>query len=254
MMLDKSDYSYKIASAEKTIDLLEILVNCDGDLTVSEIAKHLFTHTSSADRYLLTLLDMGYVAKNNETGKFHMTDKIIQLNNTLIAHHPLTKLYLDTMHTLAYEFDTTAHIMSFLGNKTVTLHKDLQTHNIAFNNAFFDPKRYNYCSAPGKLLLSTLSERDLQDYFSKAKFIKFTKKTLTNEKAVREDLEKIKKRGYSIHNEEWLTGNLTISFPLRVNGIIKGAMSFMCDIEMKDKMLNTETIEYIKAKLVEPER
>lgn len=252
-MSDKMDYSYNITSAEKTVRLIELLAWSDGQLTVSEIAKRLYTHTSSADRYLLTLQNLGYVEKDPLTDRFRLADKIIQLNSTLIASHPLTKLYLDTMHTLAYEFDTTAHIMAFVGSSTVTLHKDLQTHNLAFNNAFFDPKRYNYCSAPGKLLLSILSEEELKKYFSKAKFIKFTEATLTSEEAVRKDIQKIRERGYSIHNGEWLPGNLTIAFPLTVKGKIRGAISLMCDISMKDKMLNQETIDYIKSKLIEPE-
>ncbi|MEN6413869.1 MAG: IclR family transcriptional regulator [Veillonellales bacterium] len=252
-MSNEINYSYNIASVEKTIRIVELLAWSDRQLTVSEIAKRLYTHTSSADRYLLTLQNLGYVEKDPLTDRFRLTDKIIQLNSVLIANHPLTELYLDTMHTLAYEFETTTHIMAFLGSSTVTLHKDLQTNNLAFNNAFFDPKRYNYCSAPGKLLLSTLSEEELKKYFFKAKFIKFTKTTLISEEAVREDLNRIRERGYSIHDEEWLPGNLTISFPLTVKGKIRGAISLMCDISMKDKMLRQETIDYIKSKLIEPE-
>lgn len=227
------------------------MVQGDGELSVTEIARALDTHTSSADRYLLTLQNLGYVEKNPRDGKFRMSDKLIKLSNKLIADHPLTAKYLDIMHTLAYEFDTTAHIMAFFKRETITLHKDLQTHNLSFNKAFFDPARYYYCSAPGKLLLSTLSEEDLEKYFSKVKFIKFTKNTLTSEKAVRENLAFIRSVEYSVHDEEWLPGNLTIAFPLRLDGEIKGSLSLMCDISMKDRMLNPSTTAYIKSRLRE---
>ena len=245
------EYYYNIASAVKTIQLIELLVQGNGELSVTEIARALDTHTSSADRYLLTLQNLGYAEKNPRDGKFRMSDKLIMLNNKLIANHPLTTKSLDAMHTLAYEFDTTAHIMSFFKNETITLHKDLQTHNLSFNKAFFDPTRYHYCSAPGKLLLSTLSEEDLKEYFLKVRFIKFTKNTLASEKAVRENLALIRSTGYSVHDEEWLPGNLTIAFPLCLNGEISGSLSLMCDISMKDRMLSPSTIAYIKSKLGE---
>ena len=251
-MSDIRGYSYSIASAEKTMRLIEILSQSNSSMSVSEIASILDTHTSSADRYLLTLQDMGYVEKDS-AGRFVLSDKMLYTNNSIIAKHPLTARYLDIMHTLAYEFDTTTHIMSFFGCSTIVLHKDLQTHNMSFNNAFFDPTRYYYCSAPGKLMLSTLSEKELQAYFRETKFIRFNKKTLSSEAAVREDLERIRRRGYSIHDEEWLSGNLTLSFPLRVNGEIKGAMSLMCDIDRKAEMLSQQTIERIKNMLVEPQ-
>lgn len=247
------DSSYSIASVEKTIRLIELLVSGRGELTVSEIAKRMDTHTSSADRFLLTLQSMGYVEKSSSTGKFRLTDRIIKLSNTMVSYHPLTLRYVDTMHTLAYEFDTTTHIMAFYNNCTVTLHKDLRTRNLSFNNAFFDPKRYHYCSAPGKLLLSTLSEEELAKYFSTVKFISFTKNTMTTEEQVRKNLDLIRRVGYSVHDEEWLPGNLTISFPLRVEGKIMGALSLMCDIAMKPKMLHPDTLAYIKGKLREPE-
>ena len=137
--------------------------------------------------------------------------------------------------------------------QTITLHKDLQTHNMAFNNAFYDPTRYYYCSAPGKMLLSTYTDEELEDYLSNTKIIIFTKTTLPTPDAIREEIQRVKQQGYSIHDEEWLTGNLTISFPLRVNGVIRGAMSLMCDIDRKQEMLAESTINRIKRMVREPD-
>ena len=51
---------------------------------------------------------------------------------------------------------------------------------------------------------------------------------------------------------EWMRGTLTISFPLRVSGEIKGAMSIITETENMDRMLAPETIEHIKELLIEP--
>ncbi len=251
-MASTRDYTYSISSADKTLKLIEILTEGQRNYSVSEIARRLDTHVSSADRFLLTLEGLGYVERDQITGKFRLSDKLIDISNRIVVSHPLTVRYLDTMHTLAYDFDTTTHIMAFWGMKTVTLHKDLQTHNLSFNNAFFDPKRYHYCSGPGKLLLSTLSEEKLAQYFSTVKFIRFTPKTMTSETEVRKNLDLIRNVGYSVHDEEWLPGNLTIAFPLRVHGEIRGALSLMCDIGMKEKMLSESVISLIKERLKEP--
>ena len=68
-----------------------------------------------------------------------------------------------------------------------------------------------------------------------------------------ENLELIRRVGYSVHNEEWLSGCLTVSFPLRVHGEIRGAMSIMCSIERKDEILSPETFRSIKRMLAEPD-
>lgn len=251
-MPGESDYIYNIASVEKTMHLIELLAETNGELSALELSKKLDTHSSSVVRFLHTLQYLGYVCKDERTGKYRLSDKLLELDSKLVLNHPLTKMYLDTMHTIAYQFDTTTHIMAFHGMSTITLHKDLQTHDLSYNNAFFNPKRYHYCSAPGKLLLSTLSEEKLSEYFSTVKYIKFTKNTLVSEDTIRKNLEKIRADGYSIHDEEWLTGNLTVAFPLRVNEKIKGAMSIMCSIDRKEEMLSPETIDSIKKMIVEP--
>ncbi|MBR1455620.1 MAG: helix-turn-helix domain-containing protein [Oscillospiraceae bacterium] len=241
-----------ISSAEKALELLELLAQNNGRISVSEIAKRMNIHVSSADRYMLTLQNCGFVEKDPVSGLFHLNEKIIAMADLVSQSHPLTKKYLDTMHTLAYQYDTTTHIMAFHNKKTITLHKDLQTQSMAWNNAFYDPTRYYYCSGPGKLLLSTFSDAELDEYLSRTRIIIFTKNTLRTPAAIREEIQRIRERGYSYHDEEWLDGNLTLSFPLRVNGEIRGAMSLMCDIDRKAEMLSRVTIDNIKDMLREP--
>ena len=245
---------YNILSVKKTMRIIEILASKNGEVLVTDLAKALDIHMSSADRYLLTLQTLGYVEKDEFTGRFRLTDKLLVLGKSLVVSHPLTVRYLDVMHTLAYEFNLTTHIMAFSGMNTVTLHKDLQLRNMAVNNAFFDHTRYHYCSAPGKLLLSTLPEEGLKEYFAHTKLIRFTKNTLTTEEDIRTELQFIRECGYSVNDGEWQLNSLTISFPLCVHGKIKGAMSIISDSDEKDKMLNPDTLEYIKRRTREPKQ
>lgn len=243
-----------ISSAEKTLQMIELVAQRNGKISVSEIAKEMNIHVSSADRYLLTLQHLGYVEKDAVTGSFRLNEKIISLSEAIIQSHPLTERYLTTMHTLAYTYKTTTHIMAFHNHKTVTLHKDLQTQNMSFNQAFYDPTRYYYCSGPGKLLLSTFSDEELDDYLNHTRIIIFTEKTLSSPQAIKDEIALIRQRGYSYHDEEWLPGNLTLSFPLRVKGEIKGAMSLMCSADRRQEMLSQTTIEKIMKIVCEPNR
>ncbi len=241
-----------ISSAEKTLELIELLAEAGGSLTVSEMARRLNMHVSSVSRYLRTFQSKGYVIKDSQTGMFALNEAFISLANTLVENHPLTKMYLDTMHTLAYKYAATTHIMAFRNHQCITLHKDLRIPNMGYNKAFFDKTRYFYCSAPGKMLLSTYTDKDLDEYLDNTRIIIFTNHTLSSKAAIKEEIRKVRELGYSLHDEEWLTGNLTISFPLTVNGKTCGAMSLMCDIERKEEMLSPATIADIKLMCKEP--
>ena len=115
-MSEANDYSYNIASVEKTIRLIELLAETNGELSVLQIAKRLDTHASSADRFLITLQNLGYVDKREQIGKYRLTDRLLKIASNLIVSHPLTVRYLDVMHTLAYNLNATTHIMAFTGS------------------------------------------------------------------------------------------------------------------------------------------
>lgn len=251
-MRDTHSKGNMISAAEKTLDLIEILAEGNGKLTVSGIAKKLNMHVSSVDRYILTLCAKGYAEKDPATGMFKLSDELIRLSSALVEKHPLTERYLDVMHTLSYVYNTTTHIMAFHNHETITLHKDLRTRNMAFNNAFFDKTRYYYCSAPGKMLLSTFTDQELSDYLDHSRIVVFNKKTLASKEAIYEEIMKVRKQGYSIHDEEWLTGSFAISFPLTVNGSIQGTMTLMTDIDRADEFLAESTINHVKLLCREP--
>lgn len=243
------DYIYSVASVEKTFKIVEHLSKNNGKLHVSEIADSVDCSVSSVNRFLITMQQMGYVNKDEKTNKYYLTAKLYAIANNIVLQHPFTIKYLDLLYSLSYEYHMTTHIIVFCGFQAIVLHKNNIVQSIDLNNAFFDPKRHHYCSAPGKLLLSTLSEKDLSDYFKKATIIKFHKNTLSTEEEIRKNLEKIRKVGYSTYNEEWQIGSFAISFPLKIHGEIKGAFTFMCEIKDKDKIYNRDTIDNIKAKL-----
>ena len=242
------NYSYSIASVEKVIKIIEILAAIPQGLRVSQIAEKLDSHPSSVDRYLITLQNLGYT-KKDQNNRYHLTEKIFIIANQMLIHHPITKKYVDLMHTMAYKYGMTTHLSVFFGFYNIILHKETLVQNLDINYAFFDPKRHHYCSAPGKLLLSTLSEEDLQKYFERTTFVKFNKTTLTTEESIRKELQKIRKKGFSIHNEEFLLGNFTISFLIQIDGTTKGAFSFMCPIAEKAKIYNPQTLQEIKSQL-----
>jgi DNA-binding IclR family transcriptional regulator len=245
-----NSYSYSIESVRKTIRILEILAENNGSLHVSQIAQKLDCHPSGIDRFLLTLMSMGYVKKDAQTNKFLLTDKFLTLSNQIVNNHPFTVKYLELMHFLAYDYSMTTHIMTFHGLHAIALHKDTQIQSLALNNAFFDPKRYLYCSAPGKLLLSQLPEEELDDYLKNTLFVRYHKNTLTTQSQIRAALERIRKVGYSVHDEEYLPGSFALSFPLQA-GNAKGSLTFMCHIIDKNRVYNKESIERIKRKIQE---
>lgn len=244
--MQKADYKYSIHSVEKTVRILELLAEGNGQMSVSQIAEALDSHISGITRFLLTLQQIGYVQKDVKTGRYALTDRLFLLSESLLAHHPLSKHYYDIMHAYAQQYDMSAHICAFCGRDTAILHKSIRPHTVTLPQAYFQPKQFLYWSAGGRILLADMPPEELDQYFTNAVFIKFQPKTLATEAEIRAELEKVRERGYAENDEEYTAGIYTIAFPLRVAGDLRGALTFICNAKDKDRISDPVTVRNIQ--------
>ncbi len=71
-----------------------------------------------------------------------------------------------------------------------------------------------YCTASGKMYLSTLQKNHLERYLGAASFEARTTKTLTDPVSLTEELAKTRERGYAQDNEEFMDGMIAIAVPI----------------------------------------
>ncbi len=72
-----------------------------------------------------------------------------------------------------------------------------------------------HCTASGKLYLSHLPPEKLDRIMLRHKLDRMTKATITNLKKLQEELAKIRKAGFGWDNEEFITGMVAVSVPIR---------------------------------------
>ena len=72
-----------------------------------------------------------------------------------------------------------------------------------------------HCTSSGKLYLSSLSKTRLQRILNAGGFEKKTKRTITDPKALDEEIARIRKAGYSQDNEEFMEGMIALAVPVK---------------------------------------
>ena len=72
-----------------------------------------------------------------------------------------------------------------------------------------------HCTASGKLYLSQLPPETIERIISRHKLERMTKATITSPKELQKELVKIRKSGYGWDNEEFITGMVAVSVPVR---------------------------------------
>jgi DNA-binding IclR family transcriptional regulator len=72
-----------------------------------------------------------------------------------------------------------------------------------------------HCTSVGKLLLSVLPRRRRDELIRAIPLARYTENTITDPKKLHAELEDIRKRGYSIDNQEFLAGVVCLAVPVR---------------------------------------
>ena len=72
-----------------------------------------------------------------------------------------------------------------------------------------------HCTSMGKLLLSHLARRKRNELIDVLSLDRYTENTITDRDALRHELDIVRKRGYSIDNQEFLAGVVCLAVPIR---------------------------------------
>ncbi|HWB44530.1 MAG TPA: IclR family transcriptional regulator [Hyphomicrobiaceae bacterium] len=72
-----------------------------------------------------------------------------------------------------------------------------------------------HCTSVGKLLLSVQPRRRRDELIRATTLARYTENTITDPEALNRELDEIRKRGYSIDNQEFLAGVVCLAAPVR---------------------------------------
>jgi DNA-binding IclR family transcriptional regulator len=106
-----------------------------------------------------------------------------------------------------------------------------------------------HAAAGGKVLLSELSPKEIMNIYREKPLKPYGKNTITEMDALLKELEKIRKQGYAIDNEEYYKGVRCVAAPIRAGGRIVAALSVTGSIfTMTMQLIQNELKQLVMAK------
>lgn len=211
----------QVKSATRTLDIIEYVVARDRPLVAQDIATALGIPVSSLSYLLSTLVERTYLVRDGRRymagpglarlqgsrGSFSLLDKAAPLVRTL-------RVQLDETVTFFVRHDWEIEAL-------VT-----ETSEQALRYAVPGGQRLPmHALAAGKVLLAAMPDEELDRYFAQARFEAFTPDTIRSEKALRRQLEEIRKTGFATTIEEYSRGIAAIATLVRIGGEPVGSLS-----------------------------
>lgn len=210
MKREKTEYA--VQAVNNAIDMLEILGESEGELSVSEIGSKLGLTRSNVSKLLATLEDFGYVEHNRYTGNYRIGVKTFQIAQAYINKLSLTEISMQFLSEIRDKTGESAYISVLRESKVVYL-------NLVETNKSVRvlPRIGNvgpaYATATGKAQIAFMDKKEYEKIFS-GDLKKVTEKTISSSALLSKEIEKIKKVGYAIDDEEYEIGVRCVGAPV----------------------------------------
>lgn len=201
-----------VRSVDRAAALLLALGDSAGEAGVTELARRLGLHKSTASRLLATLQRRGLVEQDEETGKYHLGLVVIRLADRAERTLDLRGIALPELERLARATRETVSLGVIQGDAYLTV-AQVDGPNMVATPDWTGRTSPLHCTASGKVLLAALAERDVLR-IAKAGLAARTERTITRLEPLMEELAKVRRRGFATAFSEWIDGTNGIAVPV----------------------------------------
>lgn len=190
-----------VKSAERTLDVLELLASTDERLTLSEIARRLGTPKSSLHKLLGTMERRGWVETDEITHTHYRVGLRALLTGTrYVDIDEVVQLSQPLLTAITETAQEASHLGRLDGADVVYLAKRESPHPLRMYSAV-GRRLPAHATAMGKAMLAQRPWDDVDELLP-ARLTALTPATITSRARLREELELTRERGYAIDDEE----------------------------------------------------
>lgn len=218
-----------VGSVDKAFLILESFSSQHHRLTLTQLASLTGLDNSSLQRFLHTLVTLGYLRKDINR-QYGLTPKILNLGTNYLRTNELVERatpYLQIAHAKSSE---TINLIEMDGLDTVFVIRFLAEHPV--NIWLLGSRTPVYCSAAGRIMLAYMPQAWASDLLDRSDKKAFTKKTLTTTKAIMAEVHAARTLGYAVSDEEFMLGDVSVAAPVfNQSGQIIAAVSVAASVD-----------------------
>lgn len=189
-----------VQSLIRAIDILDLVSSRKEGINVTEIAEQLKLHKSTAYRLLSTLEYKNYVKKDKDK-RYRVGKRVIEIGHQALNNIDLRKEMRPFLQELGEITEETVHLGIIDDFKVFYIDKVETSHTIRMYSSIGKGGPL-YCTGIGKALLAFSEAEYINKFFEQLDFVKYTDNTIIYKEELKDELEKIKKRGYAVDNME----------------------------------------------------
>ena len=219
-----TDDAPPLKTIQRAFEIMDVLKE-QKTVGVAELSRRLDVPKSTVHDYLRTLRSMGYVIKEN--GSYRLGFELLELGGQVKYRNRLFHVAKPELERLV---DKTGELVSINveeRGRFVILHTEFGSESLRLG-IYPGLKTPIHTHAGGKVILAHLEEESFREILDEHGLEARTEHTITDEDALRSELEVIRERGYGIDRNEQVVGMGAVAAPIRVGEEVLGSVGIVC--------------------------
>ncbi|WP_156760064.1 IclR family transcriptional regulator domain-containing protein [Microbacterium karelineae] len=246
MTAERTDRSRdRVQSIERGIAVLRVFDRGQALLSSGEIAARSGLPRPVVRRILITYEHLGYV--RGDRGLWRLTPRILELGAAYFADSSLPEIARSAMDDVVRRLGETCSLGVLSGADVIHVARS-EDHRPLPGSVRVGMRLPASATAAGKVLLSQLSDAELDAVVGEIDWEAHTPSTLTGEHQLRRRLDAVRARGFDVSIEELNPGMVAAAVPVRAAGDVIGALGVSSTTVRQDEAsLTRDVIPVLRA-------
>ncbi|MFI5776123.1 IclR family transcriptional regulator C-terminal domain-containing protein [Nocardia sp. NPDC051570] len=179
--------------------------------TLSDVARRTDLTRATARRFLLTLVELGYVRTDGSL--FWLSPQVLELGYSYLSSISLPEVATPHLELLSQQVSESSSVSVLDGDDIVYIARvavsRIMTVSISIGTRF--PA---HATSMGRVLLAGLPGDELDDYLRRARFTQMTDRTIHTPDALRAELDRVRRDGFCVVDQELELGLRSMAAPI----------------------------------------
>jgi IclR family pca regulon transcriptional regulator len=189
----------------------------DGDrpaLTLSDVAKATGLTRAAARRFLLTLVELGFMRADGRL--FRLSPRVLDLGRPYLSSLTLQEVAQPHLAALVARVEESATVAVLDGAEIVYV-AHAPARRILSVSVAIGTRDPAFATSLGRVLLAGQGDDWLEGYLASVKLQKITPETIATPARLRAELERVRRQGYALVDQELEDGLRALAVPIRDN-------------------------------------
>jgi DNA-binding IclR family transcriptional regulator len=204
---------YKLEGLDRVVAIMDLLGESDDCLSLAEICKRMELRKSTAHRSLIALERTGLIERA-PGNRYRLGLKLYDMGNRAVEQVDLRARANPLLRKLALRVGETVHLGVLHRTRVVYLDKVEPINRRVCVSSRTGTSNPVYSTSMGKAMLAYLTPEEVEKTVSEIQFAPFTSKTITTREELMSALDRVRRRGYAIDDEEMEIGTRCVGAPV----------------------------------------